>query len=157
MGSQRVLPIKSATERGNSASIPKRAGISLSSARAGALPEASRAAVRADLVLTKAPPGRTTGTVAPLQDVPGFSFARLTIHPAQHSPALPARQSTPQGKIDGEAVRAIAQSRARSGLPKAVRARLEVFTGHSFAHIAVHDDSAAQYAADLLGSRAFTL
>jgi hypothetical protein len=54
-------------------------------------------------------------------------------------------------------VSVIAQSTARHALPESVRERLAVSTGHSFAHIAVHDDSAAHRAADLLGARAFTL
>jgi hypothetical protein len=67
------------------------------------------------------------------------------------------RQGAPQEKIGGEAVQVIAQSHAGGALPESVRERLELSTGHSFAHIAVHDDPAAHRAADLLGARAFTL
>jgi len=157
MGVQRVSQTRSVTEPSIGSSVPKGAGMSLFRARASVPPAAGRVSGRADLGPTNTLPGQTSGTVARLHGASGFSFARLAIHPAQRLPGRRERLNTPQEKIDGKAARAIAQSHTRSALPESVRDRLEVSTGHSFAHIAVHDDSAAQHAADLLGSRAFTL
>ena len=141
MSSQRASPIKGATGPGIGPSFPGGPGMSLSRARAGGPPRGAQ----------------VPGTVAPLQGASGFSFARLAIHPAQGLPDRREGLTPPQAKIGSEAARAIAQSRTRGALPESVRERLEMSTGHSFAHLAVHDDSAAQHAADLLGSRAFTL
>ena len=141
MSSQRASPTKGVTDPGIGSSCHGDSGMSLSRARASAPPRA----------------GQSSGPGAPLQGASGFSFARLAIHPAPRVPGRDERPSTPQAKIEGEAARAIARSQTRAALPESVRERLEATSGHSFAHLAVHDDPAAQHAAELLGSRAFTL
>ena len=75
----------------------------------------------------------------------------------RRAPAVRGGRNSAQEKIGGDAAHLVAQSGARGTLPPAARARLEVATGHSFAHVAVHDDPAAHRAADLVGARAFAL
>jgi len=141
MSSQRASRTTGATEPGIGAAFSGGPGMSLSRARAGGSPRGVQ----------------LPGISARLQGPSGFSFGRLAIHPAQVSPGRREGLTTPQAKISGEAARAIAQSQTRAALPESVRDRLEVTSGHSFAHLAVHDDPASQHAAELLGSRAFTL
>ena len=75
---------------------------------------------------------------------------------AEHAGFSPAARLSEGGAIGQEAAGAIRASSTSGPLPDDVREKLTNASGHDFDGTAIHNDSGAHRAADLLNARAFT-
>lgn len=76
---------------------------------------------------------------------------------AAHAGFSMVPNSSKGGAIGQQAAGAIRASNASNALPENVREKLTVESGHDFSGIAIHNDTGAHRAADLLNARAFTV